>query len=113
MGEVDVVFAQKRARLFSLLLYHLLSRSTLPFWTIFFGVLSPILRRKRRASCAPVVKALRSRLRSLSCACCASAQARVRRVPDPRQSVWSHREMKGKERVWRQASHLFYRKWGM
>ena len=39
--------AQKRARSFPLLLYHLLSTSTLPFWTIFFGVLSPILRRKR------------------------------------------------------------------
>ena len=50
--------ARKRARLFPLLLYHLLSTRTLPFWTIFFGVLSPILRRKRRASFAPAVKAL-------------------------------------------------------
>jgi hypothetical protein len=58
MGEVGVVFAQKRARLFPLLLYHLLSTRTLPFWAIFFGVLSPILRRKRRASFAPAVKAL-------------------------------------------------------
>src|SRR6266516_6388377 len=50
--------ARKRARLFPLLLYHLLSTRTLPFWTIFFGVLSPILRRKRRASFAPAVTAL-------------------------------------------------------
>ena len=35
--------ARKRAPLFPLLLYHLLSTRTLPFWTIFFGVLSPIL----------------------------------------------------------------------
>src|SRR5215467_4505885 len=35
--------ARKRARSFPLLLYHLLSTSTLPFWTIFLGVLSPIL----------------------------------------------------------------------
>src|SRR5450755_4314671 len=39
------------------LLYHLLSTRTLPFWTIFFGVLSPILRWKRRASFAPALKA--------------------------------------------------------
>src|ERR1051326_9375112 len=32
--------------LFPLLLYHLLSTRTLPFWTIFFGVPSPILRKK-------------------------------------------------------------------
>src|SRR6266700_7513514 len=59
--------SSKTSRLFPLVLYHLLSSSTLPLWTIFFGVLSPILRRKRRASLAPAVKALRSRLRSLSC----------------------------------------------
>src|SRR5258707_3427691 len=53
------------------------------------------------------LKALRSRLRSLSCVCCASAQTSRQRVPDPRRSVWSHREMKGKEMIWRQASHLF------
>src|SRR5437879_2625173 len=41
-----------------------------------------------------------------------SAQASRQRVPDPRRSVWSHLEMKGKEMIWRQASHLFYRKWG-
>src|SRR6266436_9401402 len=50
--------SSKTSRLFPLLLYHLLSSSTLPFWTIFFGVLSPILRRKRRHSGAPTVKAL-------------------------------------------------------
>jgi len=50
--------ARKRARLFPLLLYHLLSSSTLSFWTIFFGVLSPILWWKRRHSGAPTVKAL-------------------------------------------------------
>src|SRR5437868_5943214 len=44
--------ARKRAHLFPFLLYHLLSTRTLPFWTIFFGVPSPILRRKRRASFA-------------------------------------------------------------
>src|SRR5437588_215570 len=49
--------ARKRARLFPLLLYHLLSTRTLPFCTIFFGVLSPILRRNGRASFAPGVKA--------------------------------------------------------
>ncbi len=37
MGEVGVVFAQKRARLFPLLLYHLLSTRTLPFWAIFLA----------------------------------------------------------------------------
>jgi hypothetical protein len=37
--------AQKRGRLFPLLLYHLLSTRTLPFWTIFFCALSRILRR--------------------------------------------------------------------
>jgi hypothetical protein len=46
------------ARLFPLLLYHALSTRTLSFWTIFFGLLSPILRRKRHHSGAPTVKAL-------------------------------------------------------
>ena len=55
-GMVSV--AQQRAHLFPFLLYHLLSTRTLPLWTIFFGVLSPILRRKRRASFAPALKAL-------------------------------------------------------
>ena len=50
----------KTSLFFPLLLYHLLSTSTLPFWTIFFGVLSPILRWKRRASFAPALKALLS-----------------------------------------------------
>ncbi len=36
-AEVGVVFAQKRARLFPLLLYHLLSTRTLPFWAIFLA----------------------------------------------------------------------------
>jgi len=35
---------QKQAHSFPLLLYHLLSTCTLSFWTIFFGVPSPILR---------------------------------------------------------------------
>src|SRR5438093_7115146 len=52
------ILKQWLVRSFSLLLYHLLSTSTLPFWTIFFGVLSPILRWKRRHSGAPTVKAL-------------------------------------------------------
>jgi hypothetical protein len=47
----------KTSLFFPLLLYHLLSTRTLPFWTIFFGVLSPILRWKRRASFAPALKA--------------------------------------------------------
>src|SRR5437588_4014899 len=50
--------SSKTSPFFPLLLYHLLSTSTLPFWTIFFGVLSPILRWKRRHSGAPTVKAL-------------------------------------------------------
>src|SRR5579862_944242 len=49
---------KKRAHSFPLLLYHFLSTRTPPFWTIFFGVLSPILKQKRRASCASAVKAL-------------------------------------------------------
>jgi hypothetical protein len=51
-------------------------------------------------------------LQSLSCVL-KSAQASRQRVPEPRRSVWSHLEMKGKETIWRQASHLFYRKWGV
>src|SRR2546422_2989850 len=73
--------ARKRARLFPLLLYHLLSTRTLPFWTIFFGVLSPILRRKRRASFAPAVKA-HCEQRDRSCVCSKSI-CFIRRVPNP------------------------------
>jgi len=50
--------AFERAHSSPLLLYHLLSTCTLPFWTIFFGVPAPILRRKRCHSGAPAVKAL-------------------------------------------------------
>src|SRR5438270_8311707 len=49
-GGSGCSLSSKTSPFFPLLLYHLLSTSTLPFWTIFFGVLSPILRWKRRHS---------------------------------------------------------------
>ena len=69
-------------RSFPLLLYHLLSSRTLPLWTIFFGVLSSILRRKRHnlAHCgesSPLNKG------HFSCLCSKSA-CFTRRVPKPR-----------------------------
>src|SRR5947209_9425125 len=74
--------AQKRARSFPLLLYHLLSTRTLPFWTIFLGVLSPILRRKRLQSGAPAVRA--SPLSKRTSCVCSKRTCFIRRVPDPR-----------------------------
>src|SRR2546428_12270968 len=57
-GGSGCSLSSKMSPFFPFLLYHFLSTRTLPFLTIFFCAPSPILRRKRRPSCAPAVKFL-------------------------------------------------------
>jgi len=86
--------------LYPFLLYHLLSTRTLSFWTIFFDVLSPILRWKRRVSFAPTVKALLGACEtSRVCAQKALASAGVCQTLVVLER--SHLEMKGEEMLWR------------
>src|SRR5437879_10478221 len=87
-----------------LLAHCLFGRFFLAFFPLYSGGSDAHL--SHRAESSPIAPAI-----PLVCVL-KSAQTSRQRVPDPRRSVWGHREMKGKEMIWRQASHLFYRKWG-